>query len=105
MTRKFSSPPTYESNDRQMVPFFYTDYMTLSSTLSNYFEFNVIQRKSDYHYNPVYSDPLTTDLKLSTDELTGYLTEAGSSTTLPMSEFKYSSIQAEQRIKRIAKGA
>lgn len=91
MTRKFSSPHTYESNDREMVPFFYTDHMTLSSTLSNYFEFNVIQRSSDYHYNAVYSDPLTTDLGLSTDKLIGYVTEAGSSTTLPMSEFMYTS--------------
>ena len=53
----------------------------------------------------MYSDPLTTDLGISTDKLTGYVTEAGSSTTLPMSEFKYTSAEAEQRIKRIAKGA
>lgn len=45
-----------------MVPFFHNERMTLSGTLSNYYEYNVMERKNTYNYNAVYSDPMTTDL-------------------------------------------
>ena len=70
-----------------MVPFFYNERMTLSGTLSNYYEYNVMERKNTYNYNPVYSDPMTTDLHWSTSEHIGYIMDPASSTTLPMSEF------------------
>jgi len=106
MTRQFSSPNTYENNGREMVPFFNVERITLSSTISNYFEYAVVQRQNQYSKNPVYSDQLTTDLKFSTDMLIGYVMQATSSTSLPMSEFgpKFSE-ESENRIKRIASGA
>ena len=70
-----------------MVPFFHNERMTLSGTLSNYYEYNVMERKNTYNYNAVYSDPMTTDLYWYTSEHIGYIMDPASSTTLPMSEF------------------
>ena len=69
------------------MPFFYNERMNLSGSLSNYYEYNVMERKNTYNFNPVYSDPLTNDLKMYTDELTGYIMNPAGSTTLPMDEF------------------
>ena len=63
--------------------------MTLSGTLSNYYEYNLVQHKNSYHQNPVYSDAFTNDLKFCTDEFIGYMMYPATSTTLPISEFEY----------------
>jgi|Transcript_12190 hypothetical protein len=71
-----------------MVPFFFNERMTLSGKVSNYFQYQVVQRTNQYSNNPIYSDQLTTGLlEFSTQMLTGYQVVSGSSSSLPFSDF------------------